>query len=70
MQKKAPDLFAIAYFGLIYDSIKMVDKYNIRLHNSIYQNKIKTEDELKDFEMQLEIRQSLYGDKTKQKSAK
>tara|TARA_A100001011_G_scaffold394350_1_gene486526 strand:- start:701 stop:1288 length:588 start_codon:yes stop_codon:yes gene_type:complete len=70
IEQKAPDLFGFFVLGMIYDSIKMVEIYNIRLHNSIYQNKIKTEDELKDFELQLDIRQSLYSEKTKQKSAK
>ena len=53
-------LYMLAYMGLIYDSINMVEKYNIRLHNQIYLNQIKTSDELKKFEVLLELRQLIY----------
>jgi len=48
-----------AYIGLIYDSVYMTKKYNIKLHNEIYDYEIKKVSELKQFESELKLRQAL-----------
>jgi hypothetical protein len=48
-----------AYIGLIYDSVYMTRKYNIKLHNEIYDYEIKKVSELKQFESELKLRQDL-----------
>ena len=48
-----------AYIGLIWDSVYMTKKYNIRLHNEIYDYEIKKVSELKQFESELKLRQAL-----------
>ena len=48
-----------AYIGLIYDSVYMTRKYNIKLHNEIYDYEIKKVSELKQFESELKLRQAL-----------
>ena len=58
----SPHLFIgaiAAYIGLIYDSVYMTKKYNIKLHNEIYDYEIKKVSELKQFELELELRQTL-----------
>ena len=48
-----------AYIGLIWDSVYMTKKYNIKLHNEIYDYEIKKVSELKQFESELKLRQAL-----------
>ena len=56
----APDalqfLYACAYFGLIFDSVKIASLTNIKLHNKIYDSNIKTIPRLKRFESRLKSR--------------
>ena len=49
--------YTAAYIGLIYDSVYMTKKYNIKLHNEIYDYEIKKVSELKQFESELKLRQ-------------
>ena len=51
--------FYAAYIGLIWDSVYMTKKYNIKLHNEIYDYEIKKVSELKQFESELKLRQAL-----------
>ena len=51
--------YTAAYIGLIYDSVYMTRKYNIKLHNEIYDYEIKKVSELKQFESELKLRQAL-----------
>ena len=46
-------LYACAYFGLVFDSVKIAHLTNIRLHNKIYNSNIKTIPRLKRFESRL-----------------
>ena len=60
---EAPDglmfIYTGAYIGLIWDSVYMTRKYNIKLHNEIYDYEIKKVSELKQFESELKLRQAL-----------
>ena len=51
--------YTAAYIGLIYDSVYMTRKYNIKLHKEIYDYEIKKVSELKQFESELKLRQAL-----------
>jgi hypothetical protein len=48
-----------AYIGLIWDSVYMTRKYNIKLHKEIYDYEIKKVSELKQFESEMKLRQAL-----------
>ena len=52
-------IYTGAYIGLIWDSVYMTRKYNIKLHNEIYDYEIKKVSELKQFESELKLRQAL-----------
>jgi len=51
--------YTAAYIGLIWDSVYMTRKYNIKLHKEIYDYEIKKVSELKQFESELKLRQAL-----------
>ena len=51
--------YTAAYIGLIYDSVYMTRKNNIKLHKEIYDYEIIIVSELIQFESELKLRQAV-----------
>ena len=60
ISKDEGEVLLLFYFGtylaFLYDSMRMAQKYNIRLHNSTYDSYIQTIPELRQFESELILR--------------